>query len=229
LSGDIKPIAEWGQQVNTFTDDYGLPQIVARVAGKREVQCTVDTGCSVTICLNSELYSELLDEGAIIRVEDRLIAEASGNRSAREGRLSRLAIGTFQHDDVLVLDGGTNNRIGLGYLRRYQVTFDLGRNQLFLAKGDKYADRDKDSAVGIGLFRNYGMTEIIFVEANSRAQKAGLMVHDQLLAVNGTAIHNQPIAEVQWMIRENADANGIIVLDIRREEGTYKVPLRIEN
>jgi hypothetical protein len=230
LPSDTEPIDEWGQQVNTFTNDHGLPQIVGRVAGTREVQCIVDTGYSGTISLNSELYSELLGEGAITPVGEHLTAQVNGHRSARKGRLSKLAIGPFQHDNLLILDGGTLNLIGLGYLRRYQVTFDLGRERLFLLKGDNYADRDKErSAVGIGLLRNYGMTEIIFVEDNSAAQKAGLAIHDQLMAVNGTAIHNQPIAEIHSLIRENADANGKIELEIRREDGTRKVPVRIEN
>lgn len=50
------------------------------------------------------------------------------------GRLSELTVGNLTHHDVAVVEGD-KNALGLGFLARHIVTFDLARRKLCLKTG----------------------------------------------------------------------------------------------
>jgi hypothetical protein len=189
--------------------------------------CTVDTGCNQSIEWSSELFANLIDSKKIPPREDELGFQASGMKLVRVGQLAGAKIGGFQNAGLRVRDGGKNSCIGMQYLRRFLVTLDLGRNQIYLKKGAKFDEPDKDPAVSIGLLRKSDVTFVNFVGRNSPGERAGIDINDELISVGGEAVRGKPLAEIRWMYREKADVNGHLMLAMRRDGVERNVDVEI--
>ena len=172
LPATTTPSSDWGQPISVSFNDANLPTITVELPDNINATCIIDTGQTGTISLSSELFQTLTDSHKIIPGDDMLFWQASGVKTNRVGELAGTKIGGFERAGLRVNDGGTQNRVGLQYLRRFLITLDLGRKQIYLKKGAKFDEPDKGPAVGIGLLRKNDMTLVDNVGRNSPG-KAG--------------------------------------------------------
>jgi hypothetical protein len=117
--------------------------------------------------------------------------------------------------NIEVMEGGVESRCGLRYLRRFRVTFDLARNQIYLNKGDSF-NAEEILPIGVILLRRNGQTIVAYVTKNSEFDKAGIRENDSIVSINGTPVGDEPIGKLVSDIRERRAAAGSVDLQIRR-------------
>ena len=227
LPATTAPSSDWGQPINVSFESSGLPTIDVELPNRVNAACVVDTGDDGTISLSSELFAKLTDLRMISAEGDRPVLQASGLKIIHTGKLTGAKIGSFVSADLRVSESGARNCSGLQYLRRFLVTLDLGRNQIYLKKGAAFDAPDKSPAISIGISRKNDMTIVDFVGRNSRAERAGIQINDELISVGGEAVRGKPTAEIRWMYREKADANGHLALGMRRDGVERNVDVEI--
>jgi len=215
LPSSCRPSADWGNPVK-ISMKSGVPTVTVDLPGGVKEECTVDTGFTGSISLATDVFSKLSNGQAILPLEDRSSILANGMRQRRRGKLSMLTIDDFESKSLIVLDGGKGSRLGLQYLRRYRVTFDLGRNQLYLAKGMDFNGPDKASLIGIGLLRRNDRTLVAEIQRNSPGEKAGILAGDEVISVAGESIDGMSLGEARWKLRELPDSHRSVEIGIRR-------------
>jgi predicted aspartyl protease len=227
LPATTSPSSDWGQPINVSFNEGKLPTIDVELPGGVKSTCIVDTGCDGTISLSSELFAKLVATQKIIPREDGTVFQANGIKVIHVGRLASAKIGDFENASLEVDDGGKLNSIGLQYLRRFLVTLDLGRKQIYLKKGAKFDEPDKEPAVRIGLLRKNEMTIVGSVGRNGPGERAGIQLNDELVSVGGEPVRGKPTAEIRWSYREKADANRHLTLAMRRDGVERNVDVEI--
>ncbi len=235
LPAETAPKAEWGKPIYVSYDGIESPTIYVTfrddtgdILGE---ECSIDTGYTGSLSLSSKLYFQLFDKQLIAPRGEFHLASASGHRSSREGMLRSMKINDMEAKDILVGDGGkqSRSRIGLNYLRRFRVTFDIPRDQIYLVKGVGFERPDRVSSAGIGLLRRNGKTLVAAVRPESPADKAGIIADDELVSVAGQAIADKSLAEIRWKLLEEADPNGLLALVCRRYGEDRKMAVKIRN
>jgi hypothetical protein len=217
LPATTVPSSDWGKPINVSFDEAKVPTIDVELPDEITATCIVDTGFDGAISLSSELFTKLTSTGKINPEDDRNRWQFNGVKAVHVGELANAKIGDFRNVGLRVCDGGKMNHIGRRYLRRFFVTFDLGRKQLYLKKSATFDAPDKGSDVGIEILRKNDLTIVESVERNGPGERSGIQINDELVSVGGEVIHGRPTAEIRWMYREKADANGHLVLGMRRD------------
>jgi hypothetical protein len=171
-------------------------------------------------------FSSLVKKGDIRLLGDGMSVTLTGRRTSRSGIISSVRVGDFENRDLVVCDGGDKARIGLQYLRRFRVTCDLKHNRIYLAKGAKF-DEPERQPIGIGILRKGGKTMVAHVEKNSVFAKSDVRENDELISVAGLSISEQPIGEIHWLIRKKSDSSGNVVLGFRRDGKEHRLSIYI--
>jgi hypothetical protein len=225
----IAPKSDWGEPLNVLDNGAKLPTIRLAFDDGVNEQCIVDTGFSGAVSLNSKVYQNLFKRRLIVAQGENSFALFHGLQTVQQGRLHIAKIGSFEKNDLLVTNGDAESRIGLKYLRLFRVTFDLSRNRIYFAKGHAFDKTDKQAAIGVGVLRKQAKTVVVSVEPKSPADKAGILVDDELLSVAGQSIAGRPLAEVRWMLRDKADEQGRLSLTLGRGSAHRDVLVNIRD
>jgi hypothetical protein len=212
----IEPAPDWGRLVSVAYSDSGMPMIPVTLGDGVDIPCGLDTGCTTSFVLSTEVFSTLVDKGQITLAEDSVFGQANGERHGRTGRLSKVRVGGFETKNVFVLDGGKACVCGLRYLRRFCVTFDLTRDRIYLAKSRSFDAPERES-IGMHMLRKNGRTVVVSVDNNSVAEKAGILANDEVLSLSGLAVSDDPIAKIHWAISDSLDSSGAAKLVVRRD------------
>jgi len=227
LPGDAKPQEEWGQPVSVVATKSNLPIVFARAANSAvDEPLILDSGYIGSISLRSDLYEYFVQQGAITEtnsVETALVNKVIKNSA---GRLSAFTLKDYAHQDLNVSNGDQMSRIGLHYLRRYLVTFDLGHMRVFLKPNSQFHRSDRKALLGMSALRKKGKTLITSIDDDMPAAKAGLQVDDELLSIGGVPIINQSIGEMLELSRTEVAPNGDLPLLIEREGKTHSIMVR---
>lgn len=227
FSGGTEPQEEWGEPVSVVISQSNLPIVFARAADSAvDEPFILDSGSNGSIGLRRELYDYFAQQGAIAQshsVDTALVNKVIKNSA---GRLSTFTFADYAHKDLNVSSGDQMSRIGLHYLRRYLVTFDLGRMRLFLKPNSHFHRPDRKPLLGMSALRKKGKTLIISVDDDMPAAKAGLQVNDELLSIGGVPITNQSIGEMLELSRTEVAPNGNLPILVERQGKTHSIMLR---
>ena len=192
--------SDWGEAIPITYDSQDSPQVLAAI-GNGYTPFRIDTGFDDTGDLADWLFSGLVASRAVRITGNRRSAMAAGDRSVPVGRLSDLSVGPFRHQN-LRLSMGTNNVLGIGYLRRYRVTIDFPNQRIYLAKGKGFADRDRGQMCGMQyLFRPKGI-ELETIAEGSPAGVAGVHAKDILLSLNGKQVRELRPAVISRLLTD---------------------------
>jgi membrane-associated protease RseP (regulator of RpoE activity) len=148
-----------------------------------------------------------------------------GTFSSDVGRLRSMSLGPYEWDDPVVtvshategafaseeFAGNIGNRI----LERFKVTFDYERRQVYLEPGKRYADRDQLTRTGVLLTKRSGQVGVESVLADSPAERAGLRIGDQVLAVDGRDIAQWDLPELTQLFDEGEAGRKVEVRVLR--------------
>lgn len=123
----------------------------------------------------------------------------SGNIQGHLARLPVLKLGNFSFREVLtafpdsqqtlshLANFPRNGNLGNGILKRFNVTFDYGRQLMYLQKNGRYNQPFEHDMSGMELIwagDDYHALLIARIEDNAAAAEAGLQVSDQILDIN---------------------------------------------
>lgn len=229
LPQSTSPNQDWGTEYKVSSSSQGLPTIAVELAGGSEEDCIIDTGYTGTLSLESRLFSSLINDKTMHSGHDVMLAQANGHKQLQTGRLSKVKLGEFESNDLRVLEGGKKSRIGMTYLRQFQVTFDFPRQRIYLRKGKEFNKPDREPTMGIGILLKNEKYVVEAIFKGRPGERSGIMRGDEVLAVNGSAIQGKRNAEIRSVCRESMDKNGRVELTIRRDGVDHQIVLMAEN
>jgi predicted aspartyl protease len=196
-----------------FTFDGQTPQVEGEVDGVPG-KFTIDTGSRASLTLNRPFAEE---HGLQAKYAPQLEALAGwgvggGVRSAFT-RVKSLKLGNVEipapvTDLALSQKGAFANRylagnVGGGVLRRFDVTFDYGKQRLIFEPNASFATPDSYDRSGMWLNREGAGFAVKDVVAGGPAAAAGLKVGDAVLAIDGRSAGELRLPEVRERLRES--------------------------
>ncbi|MEL6676657.1 MAG: aspartyl protease family protein [Bacteroidota bacterium] len=164
----------------------------------------------------------------------------SGTVHGKLGRAPRFEIGSHTFKDLIVgyPDSSSLNllpnamgwygNIGAEILSRFHIAFDYHRNRFYFRKAPKYKAPFEYNLSGIEITStgaDFDVFLISYVRPNSPADVAGLRVNDQVVAMNGFAIHELELGDVYGVL--NKKAGRFVNLKIRRNGRTFRARFRL--
>ncbi len=228
LQPDTTPDKDWGAAVAVTFTDTGLPTINVELPDGKHERCVVDSGYTGAISLSWEVYLRISTAQFITPKKSGMLATMSGLHTVPQGRISTIALADHSHSD-LTAESSTSawSRIGLGYLRRFRVTFDLKRKTIYFASGKDYAEPERHDSPGLGFIRKGEDTVLAGLQKDTPAERAGLLLGDHLISIAEQPVKGLPIAQIGWMFSNAAKAADVVPLRIKRSETVHTISVRI--
>jgi hypothetical protein len=175
------------------------------VDGRYEGLFRLDVGSSSTVDLHAPFAKRYALERLLRDAHPVSGAGFGGNFTNTLGRAWAMAIGPYRWPDPMVsashasegafaseeFAGNIGNRI----LERFRVTLDYDGRRVWLEPGGRYRERDSFTRAGVLLVRENGRVEARSVLPRSPAARAGLREGDEVTSVDGRAL-------AQWSLRE---------------------------
>jgi len=149
----------------------------------------VDTGAVYTSCdLETNLFEWLCHCQTVYGFGTVTYQAGSGRVSRRQGRLSQLTVGPFQHHGLLCCAHARLNIIGLEYLCRHIATFDFPNETAYLRPARRFGHRQPGSTTGLTLVPAAGQTVVDAVDPGSPAESAGIEAEDIIVAAPQSSV-----------------------------------------
>jgi predicted aspartyl protease len=203
-----------GQKIDLISDTQGRPKIKGIILDNTDVDFVVDTGNISSGMLDSKIFS-LLIEQKDIKVNETIIAMASGTVKSQEIRLMHLTIENFEYKD-LVFGEGNENFLGLDFLSRHIVTLDFPNKIMYLKKGTQFAKNDESGMSGLALIHISDKLTVYSVDSSSPAEKAGLLAGDIIVKIEGKNTADYTVKQLRQLLRSGEGKR--ITLTIERND-----------
>jgi hypothetical protein len=116
--------------------------------GKEEFQIASQTGFK-SGALRKPLFDGLIGSGwmKLVRgANDSRFSPVDPFDLAPQAMMDHFVVGPFRHDGA-IFSAAEHSRLELGYLSRYNVTFDFAHSAMYLKPGGEYSRRDLNSAL----------------------------------------------------------------------------------
>jgi C-terminal processing protease CtpA/Prc len=110
-------------------------------------------------------------------------------------------------------------------LRRFTVTFDYGKQLVYLEPNASFAQRDEYDKAGMWLNRKGEAFEVMDVTAGGPAAAAGLKVGDGILAVDGRSAKEILLPDLRTRLK----GDGPVRLTVKSGGRTRKVTLELRD
>jgi hypothetical protein len=213
-----------GTGFRLFYDKLDRPMLNLDITDGETIAIMVDTGMNAGLVLRSFRFDDLVESGRLEPIgPPALSATFEGNVNSREGRLDKFRLGDFTHERIMAGEG-PQNRIGLGLLSRYVVTFDFPNDRLYLKPGKRFAKPDQFGWCGMPSGRIDGITRIKEVREGSAADKAGLKAGDEILRVDGKDAASLSMFEMGAILETGGRR---VRLDVEGPDGRREVDIRV--
>jgi hypothetical protein len=218
-----------------FTFDDQTPQMAGEIDGIPG-RFTLDTGSRTSLTINRPFAEE-----------HRLAAKYGAKLEALNGwgvgggvrsliaRAKVLKLGSVEVPGPVIdlaqsQKGVFANRylagnVGGGVLRRFTVTFDYGKQIVYLEPNGNFGRRDEYDKVGMWLNRKGEAFEVMDVIAGSPAAAAGLKVGDTVLAVDGKSAKELLFPDLRTRLK----GAGPVRLTVKSGGRTREVTVTLRN
>lgn len=176
----------------------------------------VDTGARATIDFNTPFVNK---NGLTDKIGDSYIYLVSGlgkkEYEHHQGKAKSLTFSGFGFEDVPVGLSHANHGIqnhkkvagifGSGLLRKFNVTYNYPKHEMYWEKNDRYKEPFQVNASGLELQLNESMSKVLVhkVFDNSPAESAGITVDSELTEVNGKPAIELGLAELRRILSES--------------------------
>lgn len=222
LDRNVTPQEAWGTKFALYEGESGTRWITIEDLNAKFL---IDTGKSGSISLQENWYESLRWSGRIVSRSVVDVYTASGAVKKIEGRLNSLQLGPFENQ-MLMVTGSRSNSIGLGYLDRFHVTMDFARNQIYLKPSKSFDTKCHDAESGLAALWKQNRLVVEHVGEHSPAERAGIVVGDVVVAVNGIPASGKNLSQLQSeLVGEHGTETSV---SIRQGEETQVVKFQLE-
>ncbi|HSS47726.1 MAG TPA: aspartyl protease family protein [Thermoanaerobaculia bacterium] len=218
-----------------FTFDGQTPQVEGEIDGIPG-RFTLDTGSRSSLTVNRPFAEE---HGLAAKYGAKLEALSGwgvgGGVRSLFARAKVLELGSVEVPGPVVdlaqsQKGAFANRylagnVGGGVLRRFTVTFDYGKQIVYLEPNANFAQRDEYDKAGMWLNRKGEAFEVMDVTAGGPAAAAGLKVGDALLAVDGKSAKEILLPDLRTRLK----ATGTVRLTVKSGGRTREVAVELRD
>jgi hypothetical protein len=150
--------------------------------------------------LDHPTFEGLVREGSMTTIPGKTHTFGiAGSSEETFGMLSRFTIGEFQHSEQL-FSKGRSNKLGVGFLARYIVTFDFPKKSIVLEKAKRHAYHAPVNRLGVDFTLVDGVPIFTEVESKSLASRIGIGARDRLLAIDGKATREMTLPEIGYYL-----------------------------
>jgi predicted aspartyl protease len=193
-------------------------QIKQRKGKTIDVKLLIDTGASSALFLDADSNEDvILPERTLDHVVGRSIG---GILSGKVGRVDKVKFGKFKFKDVITsypiewrvsersqVDANGDHRygtIGADLFSRFHVIFDYSRNSVYLKKNKDYRTPFRFNTIGMNVMAygdNLNAYYINDIIEDSPAKKIGLIVGDEVIALNGSPAFFYDLTEINAILK----------------------------
>jgi predicted aspartyl protease len=211
---------------------YMNVQIKQRKGKTIDVKLLIDTGASSALFLDADSNEDVvLPERTLDHVVGRSIG---GILNGKVGRVDRVKFGKFKFKDVITsypVDWRVSERsqvdvngaqrygtIGADLFSRFSVIFDYSSNAVYLKKNKDYRTPFRFNTIGMNVMaygENLNVYYINDIIEGSPAQKIGLLVGDEVIAMNGSPAFFYDLTEINSILKSKRGEH--LNLIIRRD------------
>jgi hypothetical protein len=166
--------------------DEGVPTVDVKL-GTATSRLTIDTGASGfgAGCLGREVFDDLRARGAVLDLGRAFGTGLVGHRETGQGAVSEMSLGPFRQTGRRFVEQAGASRLGLGYLRQFNVVFDFPRRVMYLRKSRHYGEPDRFDRSGLRLERQDDETIVQSIRPGSPAAGIDVRPGDVVTAVDG--------------------------------------------
>jgi hypothetical protein len=223
--------APQGAGVLALARRMGLPEVEAEIDGlKGRVRLDSGYGGSFTFTSPTVAKEKLKDRypRRIETVTGQGLGGASIGEAVRTGLLtlgglSLTGVVSYLSADKggALADSGTIGLVGGEVLNRFIVTFDFPAGKLYLEKGKRFTETFVGPRAGFsGVLESDGSYRVRTVTQESPAARAGLVVGDLLLSIDGTTVGALGVHGIRAALRRAPGTS--LTLQIKSQDGSSK-------
>ncbi len=173
------------------------PRVAVKI-GNQIASTTFDTGAATDFSLPYQIYkSEVASINGVeaIGSSSSGIFGASKNATTTYKKVPSLAIGNIEiKNQIVAFNEGTTAIIGNSFLKNYRLVLSWKENKIYLIK-ELENQNEKLETYGIGLRYVNLKPTIVKIFKGTEAEKAGLLINDQIIAVDDKSTSNLTQAE----------------------------------
>jgi hypothetical protein len=164
----------------------GSVNVEANIGGRgRPELFIVDTGMLglVSLDVRANLFKKLKGNGSIKEAGQCRSLSIGHEGEHGIGRLDELVAGPFRHRQLMAAPA-LQNRLSVGFLSRYHVTFDFPGSRIYLQKGKRFYEPDKRNRSGLIILRPDSDTIVAAVRPGSPGDKEGVKAGDIVVSID---------------------------------------------
>jgi predicted aspartyl protease len=219
-----------------FEDRHPYVRARVTVPGRQplEGEFVVDLGSALPVILLPSFIAEKNLRASLPPTLETFGRGVGGEVGLPMGRASRLELGGHSLDGPVTAfprDGWFGRpdkagNIGSAILRRFRVTFDYSRKQMFLEPNRRFGEPFEFDMSGLQLVSaspGFDVVRVHRVLPNSPAAEAGIRQADEILSIGGTPSSSIRLAELREMLRA---PDRQYALQLKRGTETISVELK---
>ena len=224
LRPTTRPQRIWGKPYKLKVDYGNRPTVKLAVTPKMPaVTWVVNTGASQVGSLNRTVFSRLEQSNLLRDVGGVVFVTITGVAQRREGELAQLRVGATALPPLVFASTTGQSTLGLRFLRRFNITFDIRREAIYLAPSRYVGTPDLRDRTGMYLIDKKGKAYVYGVCEDSSAAQAGIRQGDVLTAIEGTQLRLKTLSEVRRLL---ASPKGRLRVELLRAKDSHSVVLR---
>lgn len=204
--------------------------------GKKMIKLLIDCGAGHSLSL------EKLDGAPWVvpqrNIKGNLGVGLAGEISGRIARLDYLTVGRYHFKNVVTNFPDFDNAaekssvqsrsgsLGADILRRFNTVYDYRNGVIYLQKNGAFKDPFDHDMSGMEIYGDDGKYFVARVEEDSSAEKAGILVDDQIIGINFKPIAAYGLNDLVNLFKANDGAT--IIMELYRKDRTIIKLLRLQ-
>ena len=213
-----------GKPLPLTFDKNGRPWVDNLQIGDKTESFMITTGANHGIEVHKWLFDALLADGKLTELPVISGETHAGPVRSRRGRLADFKWDVYSHHGIVV-EEGVGNAIALRYLRRFVVTLDATGHRVYIRPGIYFNRTDYIDISGLDVRRRDRAIVAVAVGRDTPAERAGILVGDEVITINGVACRDMRQLEFTKRLAESTGTQ--LTLTLARQGKPVDVTLEL--